>query len=320
VTSTAPPPEQESRIGDIRFALHLFRQNPLVVIGLILAAGSIVIALLSPLLVKPSIGEITHELIKNCWNNPLFGWGNANTATCAAPVHPLGTDANGRDLLQMIILAIPLDLQIALEVVISAIVIGMVFGSIAAYAGGIVDEVILRITDIFLSIPGILLAIVFLIAFQRSPPAVFTEVFRNALPVLTAAIVVTWWPTYVRLIRSQVLSEKERPYVEALRAVGAGRVRILFRHILPNSIYPVLVQSTLDIGSVILVVSALTFIGLSPKPLLPELGSLTSEGSLYFFQAPWEIIFPGLTILLISLGFNLVGDGLRDIFDPRLRR
>ena len=220
----------------------------------------------------------------------------------------LGTDSYGRNLLSMIVLAIPVDLQIALEVVLSAVAIGIVFGATASYAGGIVDEVILRITDIFLAVPGILLAIVFMVVFGRT------------LLVLTGAVLLVWWPTYVRLVRSQVLSEKERPYVESLRSIGAGRMRILFRHIVPNSIYPLLVQATLDIGSVILTVSALTFIGLSPSPLLPELGNLASLGSTYFFTAPWLIIFPGLTILLISLGFNLLGDGLRDILDPRLRR
>ena len=300
-------PVQARQSADLRHALHLFRKNPLVLAGLVLSVGSIALALLSPFLVNPTSWQITHPILKNCWNNPLFGWGNANIAKCPSSL-ALGTDSYGRNLLSMIVLAIPVDLQIALEVVLSAVAIGIVFGATASYAGGIVDEVILRITDIFLAVPGILLAIVFMVVFGRT------------LLVLTGAVLLVWWPTYVRLVRSQVLSEKERPYVESLRSIGAGRMRILFRHIVPNSIYPLLVQATLDIGSVILTVSALTFIGLSPSPLLPELGNLASLGSTYFFTAPWLIIFPGLTILLISLGFNLLGDGLRDILDPRLRR
>jgi peptide/nickel transport system permease protein len=302
------PPVQSGQSADLRYALHLFRKNPLVLAGLVLSVGSISLALLSPLLVNSASWQITHPLLKNCWNNPLFGWGNANIAKDCPSSYVLGTDSYGRNLLTMIVLAIPVDLQIALEVVLSAVAIGIVFGATASYAGGIVDEAILRITDIFLAVPGILLAIVFMVVFGRT------------IPVLTGAVVLIWWPTYVRLVRSQVLSEKERPYVEALRSIGAGRLRILFRHVVPNSIYPLLVQATLDIGSVILTVSALTFIGLSPSPLLPELGNLASLGSQYFFTAPWLIIFPGLTILLISLGFNLLGDGLRDILDPRLRR
>lgn len=298
---------QAGRSADLRYALHLFRKNPLVLAGLILSVGSIAVALLSPILVNPTSWQITHPVLKNCWNNPLFGWGNVNIYKCPT-TYPLGTDSYGRNLLQMIVLAIPVDLRIALEVVLSAVLIGIVFGATASYAGGIVDEAILRVTDIFLAVPGILLAIVFMVVFGRT------------LTVLTAAVLLIWWPTYVRLVRSQVLSEKEKPYVESLRSIGAGRMRILFRHIVPNSIYPLMVQATLDIGSVILTVSALTFIGLSPSPLLPELGNLASLGSQYFFTAPWLIIFPGLTILLISLGFNLLGDGLRDILDPRLRR
>ncbi len=301
------PTVEKGQASDIKYALRHFKQNKLVLAGLVLSVGSIGIALLSHLLVDPTSWQITQPILKNCWNNPLFGWGNVNIATCPSPL-PLGTDSYGRNLLSMIILAIPIDLQIALEVVISAVVIGITLGATASYAGGIVDEAILRVTDIFLAVPGILLAIVFLVVFGRT------------IPVLTGAVIAVWWPTYVRLVRSQVLSEKEKPYVESLKSIGAGRFRILFRHIVPNSIYPLLVQATLDIGSVILTISALTFIGLSPSPLLPELGNLASLGSQYFFTAPWLIIFPGLTILLISLGFNLLGDGLRDILDPRLRR
>jgi peptide/nickel transport system permease protein len=208
----------------------------------------------------------------------------------------------------MIILAIPLDLQIALEVVAFSVLMGVALGGIAAYGGGVIDEVILRVTDIFLAVPAIILAIVLLVILGRS------------FAILTTAVAITWWPTYVRLVRSQVLGEKEKPYVESLRAMGAGWTRILFRHIVPNSIYPVLVEATLDIGNVILTVSALTFIGFAPNPAIPELGNLANDGIKYIFTAPWLITFSGLTILIISLGFNLLGDGIRDVFDPRLRR
>jgi len=305
--------ERSSRGADFRHALNLFVRNPLVLAGFAISAGTILISILSTYLVNPATANPTpaEELNKNCWNNALISWGS-NISSCPGAIHTLGTDAFGRDLLKMIILAIPVDLQIALEVVLSALAIGVVLGATAAYIGGVLDEAIMRITDIFLAVPGILLAFIFVFVFQREA--------HESFNVLTLAVMVTWWPTYVRLMRSQVLSEREKPYVESLRAIGASRIRILFRHIVRNSIYPLLVQTTLDIGSVILVVSALTFIGLSPKDTLPELGNLASRGSQYFFQAPWEIIFPGVTILIISLGFNLLGDGIRDIFDPRLRR
>lgn len=296
------------RRADLKYSLHLLGRNPIVLAGFVISVASILIALLAPLLVNPSSWHRQNLDLRLCWNNPLVNWGIQNVFNCAGSVYPLGTDQYGRSLLEMMILAIPIDLQIALEVVISAVVIGVMFGSIAAYRGGVVDEIILRITDVFLAVPGILLAIVMIVVMGRS------------LPVLTLAVLITWWPFYVRLARSQVLSEKEKPYVERLRSMGAGPTRILFRHVVPNSIYPILVQATLDIGSVILTVSALTFIGLTPSPLLPELGNLANQGIQYIFTAPWLILFPGLTILVTSLGFNLLGDGIRDIFDPRLRR
>jgi peptide/nickel transport system permease protein len=307
---TTKKSSQSDRRGrqDLRYALHLLRRNPIVLAGVVISTVTILVAVLSPLLVNPTSWQQQHLSMRLCWNNPLINWGVGNIYKCAGPVYPLGTDAYGRGLVQMIILAIPIDLKIALEVVASAVLIGVFFGGVAAYVGGIADEAILRITDVFLAIPGILLAIVLIVVMGRS------------LTTLTIAVLVTWWPYYVRLVRSQVLSEKQKPYVERLRAMGAGGTRILFRHVIPNSVYPVLVQATLDIGSVILTVSALTFIGLTPNPLLPELGNLANQGIGYIFTAPWLIVFPGVTILVVSLGFNLLGDGIRDIFDPRLRR
>ena len=295
------------RGADLRYALHLMKGNKLVLAGLVISVITLAVTAVSHLLVQASLANQEPLALRLCWNNPLINWGIANIKVCPTQ-YPLGTDAYGRNLLQMIILAIPIDLQIAAEVVASATVIGVVFGGLAAYAGGIVDEVILRITDVFLAIPAILLAIVLIVVLGRS------------LPTLTTAIIITWWPYYVRLMRSQVITEKEKPYVERLRAMGAGGPRILYLHIVRNSIYPILIQATLDIGSVILTVSALTFIGLTPNPLLPELGNLASQGIANIFTAPWLILFPGVTILVVSLGFNLLGDGIRDIFDPRQRR
>lgn len=295
--------------SELRYTLHLLRQNPVVVVGIVLALGSVVLAIFSGFIVNPNAWNTQNLSLRLCWNNPVTNWGIHNIYNCpGSHEYLLGTDAYGRDLLQMIILALPLDLEIALTIVASAVAIGVSLGAVAAYAGGILDELVLRVTDVFFSIPGLSLAIV-LVTF-----------FSHNLFWLTLAVLITWWPTYVRLIRSQVLSEKEKPYVEALRSTGAGRVRILFRHIVPNSIYPVLVQATLDVGGVILVFSVLMFIGFSPSPLLPELGNLAHEGIENVFIAPWLVIFPGLTILLIALGFNLLGDGIRDALDPRLRR
>ncbi|MDG6995062.1 MAG: ABC transporter permease [Nitrososphaerota archaeon] len=297
------------RIADIRYSLHLARKNPLVLVGTMIAVCSVVLAAISGILVNPSLWQEKKLSIRLCWNNQFINWHMQNVYTCPGTyVYPLGTDSYGRDLLKMMILALPIDLEIAFAVVISAFFIGIVVGSVAAYAGGKFDEGILRITDIFFAVPPLVLALVILTTLGRS------------LENLTIAVLITWWPLYVRLVRSQVLAEKEKPYAEALRSIGASRIRILFLHILPNSIYPVLVQFTLDIGGVILIFSSLMFLGFSPNPMLPELGNLVNEGISYVSTAPWLIIFPGLAILIIALGFNLLGDGIRDILDPRLRR
>jgi peptide/nickel transport system permease protein len=303
--------EQPKRGSELRFVLHLLRRNPLVLIGSALAIGSLILALISPLIVPANAWLGLKYDIQNCWNNPIINWGISNIHQCPpGQTYPLGTDFYGRDVWQMIILSLPTDLSIALEIVVSAFAIGVTLGAMAAYAGGIADEAILRVTDIFFAFPVLSFAIVLATVVQRS------------FFWLTIAVLVIWWPTYVRLSRSQILSEKERPYVEALRAMGAGRMRIIFRHLIPNSIYPVLVQATLDIGGVILTFAALMFLGFSPLPQVPELGNLVNIGitKSSFVTAPWIVIFPGLAILLVALGFNLLGDGIRDILDPRLRR
>lgn len=296
------------RRAELKHAYTLYKQNPVVVAGSIIAVGSVVLALLSNVIVNPNIWQVEQLGLRLCWNNPAFSWPVTNVFDCPGATYPLGTDSWGRDLLQMIILALPLDMEISLTIVVSATLIGVALGSFAAYVGGKVDEAILRVTDIFFALPALVLAIV-----------VMTILGRTIMN-LTIAVLIPWWPIYVRLIRSQVLSEKERPYVEALRSTGASPIRILFLHILPNTIYPVIVQMTLDIGNVILTFSALMFLGFSPNPLLPELGNLVTEGISYVFTAPWLIVFPGLTILIVVLGFNLLGDGVRDVLDPRLRR
>ena len=293
---------------DTRYTLHLLRRNPLVVIGSAIAIFFIVVALLANVIVDPNLAGVLDYERKYVWSNTALNWGPGTAIYPGPEYFFLGTDGYGRDLLKMIILALPLDMENAVIITVSAAAIGITIGALAGFFGGIVDEAVLRITDIFFAFPGLILALVFAALLGRS------------IPTLRLAILLVWWPTYVRLTRGQVLAEKEKNYVEALRALGVGRLRILFRHILPNSIYPILVQATMDFGGVILTFSALMFLGFSPSPILPELGNLASDGYQHIFDAPWLLVFPGLTILIIALAFNLVGDGLRDALDPRLRR
>ena len=308
--------EWEARIADLKYTLHLFRKNPLVMIGTIITLFFVALALLSNIIVDPNLayasgyeGGMYRFDRKYMWSaDHVINWGPGISIYSGPEFFYLGTDGWGRDLLAMIILSIPVDLYNAVVIVSIAAVFGTLIGAIAGYVGGIFDEAILRITDIFFAFPGLVLALV------------FAAMFGRTMETLQLAIVLVWWPPYVRLIRGQILSEKEKPYVEALRALGASHIRILFRHVLLNSIFPILVQITMDLGGVILTFSALMFLGFSPSPSMPELGNLAADGYGHIFDAPWVMIFPGLVMLVISLAFNLVGDGLRDVLDPRLRR
>jgi peptide/nickel transport system permease protein len=309
--SKEPPKRSGQRaayMDELKYSLSLLAKNKLVLTGIVMSVFFILVAIFSNIIVNPASAYKFDFPNAYCWNGNLFSWGTQSSICPAKLNFPLGSDGYGRNMLSMIILAVPLDLSIALEIVGSALAIGIVLGAVAAYAGGWVDEVILRVTDIFFAFPFLILALV------------FAAVLGRTVPNLELAILLVWWPVYVRLIRGQMLSEKTKAYVEALKALGVSRWRTLFFHLIPNSIYPLLVQATLDIGGVILTFSALVFLGFSPSPALPELGNLTTDGIGEIFTAPWLLVFPGLVILLISLGFNLVGDGLRDVLDPRLRR
>lgn len=300
--------KQGQLIQDFKFAIRLLARNPLVLVGAILSVAILVVAALSTHIVNPALANKVNYATQLCWGNSYINWGPGSSECAAGQFYWLGTDYFGRGVLSMIILAMPLDLEIAFAVVAGSMVTGIVLGGMAAYGGRAVDEAILRITDIFLGFPSLLLALV------------VAAVVGPSITNLTIAVLVVWWPLYVRLMRGQILSEKEKNYIEALKSIGAGNSRILFRHIIPNSIYPLLVQATLDLGGVILVFSSLMFLGFSPKQNLPELGNLVSQGIQNVFTAPWLIIFPGLAIVIVTLAFNLVGDGLRDVLDPRLRR
>ena len=219
-----------------------------------------------------------------------------------------GTDEYGRDIFSRVLYGARISLIAALSVMSLALPIGIILGLVSGYYGGIIDEVIMRITDIFLSFPGLVLAI----AFSASLGAGLTSAI--------IALAAVWWPGYVRVIRAQVLVVKEMLFIEAARAIGVKTSKILFKHILPNAITPLLVLITFDFGSVILATSALSFIGLGAQPPIPEWGRLVADGRKWFPDKWWYSFFPGLAILITVLGFNLLGDGIRDIMDPRYRR
>lgn len=220
--------------------------------------------------------------------------------------HWFGTDDFGRDLFSMVLLATHLDLRAALTVVGAALVIGIGLGALAGFVKSL-DEPLMRITDVFLSIPSLVLAMA------------IASVLGRSVENLSIALVFVSWPIYCRLMRGQVLSEKEKPYVRALRSLGVGRARMIVRHIIPNTVFPVVARAPADVGLILITLAALSYIGFGPGPYVPEWGSLVAAGQTYIFQAPWLVVFPGGAIFLTSLSLNLVGDWARDVFDPRLR-
>jgi peptide/nickel transport system permease protein len=225
------------------------------------------------------------------------------------PIHIWGTDNYGGDIYSRIIWGAQEDLKIAISVVSVALAVGAVIGAASGYFGGKLDELVMRITDIFFAFPGLVLAM-----------AIVMAIGVRSLGTISIALMITWWPTYARLVRGQVLSEREKLYIEAARSSGASDTRILFSHILPNTIQPVIVQATMDFGSVLLVAAGLAFIGFGPPVGTAEWGMMIARGQNYILSSPWMTLYPGLAILVTALAFNLVGDGIRDILDPKLRR
>jgi len=227
-------------------------------------------------------------------------------------LHPLGTSKFGWDVLARLIFGARTSLTVALPAISLSVIVGIILGVIAAYYGGWIDALIMRITDIFLAFPALILALVFV--------AVFMEIFNTGPQI--EYIMLAWGilgiPYYARLIRGNVLQAKELPYVQAARVSGAGNARIMFKHILPNVIQPIIISVTFDIGGIILSLAGLSFLGFSDYRMI-DWGNEISVGREFLYTAPWASLWPGFFILLAVLGFMLLGDGLRDALDPRLK-
>lgn len=219
--------------------------------------------------------------------------------------HPFGTDELGRDILSRVLYGGRITIPAGLVVVVVGSTIGSLVGAVAGYVGGVWDELLMRVTELFMAFPSIILAM--------AVSAALGPDIKNAI----IALVVVWWPSYARLMRGLVLEVKTKEYVEATRSIGASAAYILGRVIIPNSLGPIVVLTTLDIGNAILSIAGLSFLGLGPEPSSPEWGRMVAV-SIDFFDQWWMWLFPGLAIASLVIAFNFVGDGLRDITDPRL--
>ena len=286
-TQTLPPNRAET---PLRRSLRRLVRNRMAMAGLVIILFWVLVALLAPTLVpyNPLAQEISNRLA------PPGG------------SHLFGTDELGRDVFARVLYGSRISLPVGLLVIGFAFLMGSLLGAIAGYAGGVVDLLIMRVADITLAFPTIVLALA--IASVLGPD------LKNAL----IAMIAVWWPEYARLMRGQVLTVKHQEFVTAAELTGARSWRVLQRHIIPNTVTPLIVKASLDAGTAILTIAALSFIGVGAVPPTPEWGAMISAGR-YKFSYWWITAFPGLAMLTVVMGFNFLGDGVRDAFDPRTK-
>lgn len=282
--------KKKSQLADIWKRLC---RNKTALLGLVIVVFLVLVGILSPI-----IFDYETQVIKTDYSNTL-------QAPSAA--HPFGTDELGRDILIRTMYATSTSLSIGVVTVIVALTIGLVLGSAAGYFGGKVDMVIMRIMDIFLAVPGTLLAICIVAS------------LGNSVMNLIIAQAVASTPKFARVVRGAVMPVRDSEYVEAARAIGAKDATIIFRDVLPNSLAPIIVQTTLEVATVILSIAGLSFIGLGIPAPRPEWGAMLSASRAYIRDYSYMCMFPGLAIMITILSLNLLGDGLRDALDPRLR-
>ncbi|MGD8189002.1 ABC transporter permease [Brevibacillus ginsengisoli] len=291
VQNVTIPEKTEKVSSPWRDAMRILFRNKFAITGMVIILFFIIIAVLAPVIThyQYDAGELV----------------NRNKAPSAE--HVFGTDYNGRDMLTRIVYGARISLWVGTFSVLGSIVAGTLLGLVAGYYGRWADQLISRIFDIMLAFPSILLAIAIV--------SILGPSLQNAL----LAIAIINVPTFGRLVRSRVLSLKEEEFITAARAMGMKDSRILLRHILPNSLAPVIVTGTMSVATAIIEAAALGFLGLGAQAPEPEWGKMLADSREYIQKAPWTVIFPGLSIMLTVLGFNLIGDGLRDALDPRMK-
>jgi ABC-type dipeptide/oligopeptide/nickel transport system permease subunit len=274
-----------------------FKKNRSAVLGFFIVLVLVIFALFAPFIAThmPIEQELTNRLIPPSWEDG------------GSVAYLLGTDDFGRDLFSRIVYGARISIMIGAISVSISLLFGLIMGVFAGYFGGIVDTIIMRVVDIMLAIPAILLAIVIV---SILGPSLF-----NAM----IAIGIVGVPTYARIVRASVMSEKNKEYVIASRVNGSHNIRLMFQVILPNCTTPIIVQATMGFASAVLEAAGLSFLGLGAQPPTPEWGAMLADSLQFITTAPWMIFYPGLAIFLTVLGFNLIGDGLMDVLDPKLK-
>jgi peptide/nickel transport system permease protein len=285
-----PTSRGHARMASIYQAWLEFRSNPLAMCGLIILLTLVFIAIFAPFLAP---------------HDPLVEKLSAHLTPPGKNGYLLGTDSHGRDILSRLIYGARITLYIVALVALIAPVAGLFVGTVAGYLGGWVDIVLMRLTDIFLAFPRLVLALAFVAAFGAG--------MENAI----LAISLTAWPPYARIARAETLTMRQSDYIHAIKLQGAGSLRIIVKHIWPLCLASLVVRVTLDMAGIILTAAGLGFLGLGAEPQLPEWGAMIADGRNFIHDQWWMATVPGLAIFIVSLGFNLLGDGLRDVLDPK---
>ncbi|RWR32960.1 ABC transporter permease [Sinirhodobacter populi] len=289
--SNQPASRLQARLGRAYMIWLNFSANRLALVGLAVILGLLLVALFAPWFAprSPFVGDLA----------------NARLLPPGTDGYLLGTDSQGRDILSRLIHGSRLTLMVVVLVAIIAAPLGLLVGAVAGYAGGWIDAVLMRITDIFLAFPKLVLAMAFVAALGPG--------IENAV----LAIAITSWPPYARMARAEAMGVRNSDYIAAVRLMGASPARIVIRHIMPMCLSSLIVRVTLDMAGIILTAAGLGFLGLGAQPPLPEWGAMIASGRLYILDQWWVATMPGIAIVIVSLGFNLLGDGLRDALDPR---
>jgi peptide/nickel transport system permease protein len=305
-TGEARQVERHPRLRELAFSLKRLYRNPLTIIGTVIIVLFAFIAIFAPVLAPPPVPHNPYQM-------PHTGWKVAPTPPSAQ--NPLGTLPQQYDILYGVIWGARNAFRIGFAVVIANVVLGLVLGALAGYFGGIVDEIIMRLTDVFYAIPYLVMAMALVVAIGRG------------LGSIVLVMIILGWPTYARVIRSEILVVRNMDYIQAARASGVPAMQILFRHVLPNSIFSIIIIASMRIGTTVLTAAALSFLGLGAESGYADWGQMVSTCRNWIVGPAgnrlmyWYVVFiPGFVIALFVLGWNLLGDAIRDVFDPRMRR